>query len=57
MRKRLRSTCKWGGTAATVLLLVVWVGSAWWRVGFDVRPTVGFGVYAGQVIIGWEEPW
>ena len=57
MRKRLRSTCKWGGTAATVLLLVVWVGSAWWRVGVGLWPTVALWVEAGQIGIGWQEPW
>jgi len=57
MRKRLRSTCKWGGTAATVLLLVVWVGSAWWRAGYWWIPTGGLDVYAGRVYIGWDEPW
>src|SRR5437762_2158764 len=27
---RIRKTVKWGGAAVTVLLLVVWIGSAWW---------------------------
>jgi len=57
MRKRLRSTCKWGGTAATVLLLVVWVGSRWWRAGFGLRPTVHLGVLGGRVVIAWNESW
>jgi hypothetical protein len=26
---RIRKTVKWGGTAVTVLLVVVWVGSGW----------------------------
>ncbi len=59
MRKRLRSTCKWGGAAVTVLLLVVlvWVGSAWWQTVFWLEPTGGLGVAAGRVVIGWDEPW
>lgn len=32
MRKRLRSTIKWGCTVVTVLLLIVWVGSVWCEV-------------------------
>jgi len=38
MRKRLRSAIKWGGTVLTVLLLVVWVGSAWWAAGLRLKP-------------------
>ncbi len=57
MRKRLRSTCKWSGTALTALLLAVWVGSRWWAAGLRLKPTVDLGVAAGQVYIGWEEPW
>jgi hypothetical protein len=29
---RIRKTIKWGGAAVTVLLAVVWIGSALWRV-------------------------
>ena len=41
----------------TVLLLVVWVGSAWWWAGFDRAPTSFLGASAGRVGIGWREPW
>ncbi len=57
MRKRLRSTIKWGGTVLTVLLLVVWVGSAWWGAGCWLEPTTELWVYAGRIFIGWQEPW
>ncbi|MCC6908083.1 MAG: hypothetical protein IT430_09100 [Phycisphaerales bacterium] len=51
MRKRLRSTIKWGGAVLTVLLLVVWVGSAWWQAGVRSH---GFylEVYGGGLSIG-----
>jgi hypothetical protein len=29
----VRKTAKWGGVVATLLLLVVWIGSVWWQVG------------------------
>ena len=48
---------KWSGAAATVLLLVVWVGSACWHFGFFLEPTGGMTVHAGRVRIGWDEPW
>jgi len=57
MRKRLRSTIKWSGTVLTVLLLVVWVGSAWWMAGFTLEPTGTLAAYAGKVSISWQEPW
>lgn len=48
---------KWGCTVLTVLLLVVWVGSAWWEAGFGLDPTGGFEVNGGRLLIGWIEPW
>ena len=57
MRTRLRSTIKWSATVLTVLLLVVWVGSAWWVASFRLQPTVSLLVYAGEVLIDWQEPW
>ncbi len=29
---RIRKTIKWGGAVVTALLVVVWIGSGWWRV-------------------------
>ena len=55
MRKRLRSTCKWGGTAATVLLLVVWVGSAWWR-GAVIGSWFELVVQSGCIVLSFYEP-
>src|SRR5262245_52144901 len=34
-RRRFRCTFKWGGAVVTVLLLIVWVGGTWWRVGMQ----------------------
>jgi hypothetical protein len=31
---RIRKTIKWGGAAVTLLLVVVWIGSALWRVSW-----------------------
>ena len=56
MRKRLRSTCKWGGTVLTVLLLVVWVGSAWVLVARTFRPNMYAGIVEGRVELGWLRP-
>ncbi|MCC6908098.1 MAG: hypothetical protein IT430_09175 [Phycisphaerales bacterium] len=55
MRKRLRSTIKWGGTVLTVLLLVLWWGSAWMAFGIDHTPQFGASVIGGRVSIDWFE--
>ena len=57
MRRRLRSACKWSGTVLTVLLLVVWVGSRWWRFGGLVNSRVEAGVSSGRLHVYWVEPW
>ena len=31
---RIRETIKWGGAVATLLLIVLWIGSGWWMVGW-----------------------
>lgn len=51
MRRRLRSTCKWGGAALTVLLLAVWVGSAWWMIYGEPRDDFGLGIRSGCFIL------
>jgi hypothetical protein len=56
-RRRIRSVIKWGGAAATVLLLIAWVGSKWFAVGGQIPPTVGISVFTGQMHIRWYEPW
>lgn len=57
MRKRLRSTIKWGGTVLTVLLLVVWVGSAWWWAKWTCNfPNVDLGVGRGRVVVEINPP-
>ncbi len=32
---KLRKVCKWTGLVLSVMLLVVWVGSKWYRIGFS----------------------
>ncbi|HVU63664.1 MAG TPA: hypothetical protein VHC70_06795 [Phycisphaerales bacterium] len=51
---RIRKTIKWGGAAVTVLLVVVWIGSARWVVGRDARSPAGFDVVvmSGSVACG-----
>lgn len=49
-RRRIRGTIKWGGAALTVLLLIVWVGSASYRGGFIVGKIVLW-FDAGAVVI------
>src|SRR5258708_976615 len=34
---RIRKTVKWGGAAVTVLLVVLWIGSGWCAIGFQVN--------------------
>ncbi len=48
---------KWGGTVLTVLLLVAWVGSAWWEAAVRCPPTIRAGVQAGVLFMSWETPW
>jgi predicted RNA-binding Zn-ribbon protein involved in translation (DUF1610 family) len=31
---RIRKTVKWGGAVVSVLVVVLWVGSGWWTVGY-----------------------
>ena len=55
-RKRMRSTIKWGGAVVTVLLLIVWVGSGWFKVGFSVLPVVAAGIHRGEIRVVHEQP-
>lgn len=48
MKRRGRSILKWACTAATVVLLVVWVGSAWWNAGFKGRVLI---VFVGRGVV------
>lgn len=41
----------------TVLLLVMWLASAWWITVFRLEPTGTLGVYGGHLLIGWDVPW
>ncbi len=60
---RIRKTIKWGGVAATVLLVVVWVGSGWGWIDFRAANDFKLGVSQGRVELStaqdklhWEEP-
>lgn len=57
MKRRRRSIPKWPCTVLTVLLVIVWVGSAWWFVRVSALPTFGFSVGAGRVQLYWCTPW
>src|SRR5581483_8527771 len=48
-RPRIRKTIKWGGAAVTVLLVVVWIGSAWAAALRDNGLTM-YGVAFGRII-------
>jgi len=49
MRQRLRSTIKWGSTVLTVLLLIMWIGSAWIEFGVTLNPTMIGGIDGGCI--------
>jgi len=67
IRRTLRSTIKWGGAAVTVLVLVVWVGSAWWSPYVVAFPNAiarvygssiaGVGLRKGQLIVIVQGDW
>jgi hypothetical protein len=54
---RIRKTIKWGGAAVTLLLVVVWIGARRWYGGICRLPTFCCYTGAGQVRVGWDEPW
>jgi hypothetical protein len=56
-RGRLRSTIKWGGAVLTVLLLVVWVGSARYEACADYWPACTLHVCGGNAAVMWDNPW
>ena len=51
LRTALRKTAKWGGAAVTVILVVVWVGSAWWAFHMPFPFGMGVGVADGRAEI------
>lgn len=56
MRRRMRSTIKWGGTALTVLLLIVWVGSGFAHVSVGGARPLDIGIQDGVFHCSWERP-
>jgi len=42
-------TLKWGGAVVTVLLLVVWIGSGWWLIGWRFASGGSLCVLAGKL--------
>ncbi len=55
MKRRRRPILKWMCTALTVLLLVVWVGSAWWRCAV-ITAQAEVTVQSGCVVLSFCEP-
>ncbi len=55
MRNRMRSTIKWAGTVLTVLLLVVWVGSAWWGWQSAMPRDFGVALVGEKILLNWSE--
>ena len=49
---RIRKTVKWGGAAVTVLLVVVWIGSAWVVLGWVTPAGHAVSIAAGQLCWG-----
>lgn len=52
-------SCKWGGAVVAVLLLVVWIGSAWWYAGVESlwnRNGIDADAHHGTVSAGWMRP-
>jgi hypothetical protein len=53
---RIRKTIKWGGAVVTALLVVVWIGSGWWRIECWDGNATGVEISAGQLVIEREPP-
>jgi hypothetical protein len=52
---RIRTTTKWGGAAATLLLVGVWLGSGWVHVRWQ-SPSWGITVSRGRLVLGHTSP-
>ena len=48
---KIRKTVKWGGAVVTVLLVVVWIGSAWRGGGWMSRHGAGLAVMPGTFVL------
>lgn len=55
MRRRLRSTFKWGGAVATVVLVLVWAGSRWWACSTSIPYACTVNVSGGSLILQWSD--
>ena len=52
---KIRKTIKWGGAVVTVLLVVVWIGSGWWALGWRVNSAFSASIAAGEIqIVNWK---
>ena len=49
LKRAARKTVKWGGAGVTVLLAVLWIGSAWWMVGWIFADGDRYYVLSGQM--------
>jgi hypothetical protein len=54
----IRKTIKWGGAAVSVLLVVVWIGSAWWFAAVTARtPPIGVSLDRGALTLSHNDKW
>jgi hypothetical protein len=53
---RIRKTIKWGGAAAILLLLVVWLGSGWGRLLWQTQGWWRFVVARGRIVVTHSDP-
>ena len=53
IRTAIRKTVKWGGAAAVVLLISVWLASGWWWVYVDRPPNCFWTVREGRARLFW----
>ena len=51
VKRAVRKTVKWGGAGLTVLLVVVWIGSAWWYVSLEQYGRGGVVAGGGRVVV------
>ncbi len=55
---RIRKTIKWGGAVVTVVLVVVWVLSQWWQMGWTTPHGWGMTVSRGALVVSdTDQPW
>ncbi len=51
LKRRVRKTVKWGGAGLSVVLLVVWIASARWKVEWTSEGTIRVAIAYGSCIV------